>query len=254
MPYKDGVRGWIVCLSCFVGNFILGGIKRSFGLALPSLKSYFDSDTSSLSLVASILEGMYYIVGPLASLSANKFGLRATSVIGSILTCAGLLISTTATHVVMMILFYSILGGTGLGFIYLPASVACNYYFEKKRGLATGLSKCGYSIGGIVCPLVANLVIANSGWTAMFYMFSCASFINCGFSFLLDPTCNNANEYEKVREDETSICDKHEVDSDQPDYQIEDNIVENSKNSSCDGNSSEESWKFQVRNIIIYWL
>ena len=246
MPYKDGVRGWIVCLSCFVGNFILGGIKRSFGLALPSLKSYFDSDTSSLSLVASILEGMYYIVGPFASLSANKFGLRATSLIGSILTCAGLLISTTATNVVMIILFYSILGGTGLGFIYLPASVACNYYFEKHRGLATGVSKCGYSIGGIICPLVANLVIANSGWTAMFYTFSCASIINCGFSFLLDPTCGNANEYEKVKEDESSICDKDEVDSDQPESQIEDVIVENSQNSAYEGNNQEPLSKFQV--------
>ena len=246
MPYIDGVRGWIVCLSCFVGNFILGGIKRSFGLALPSLKIYFDSDTSSLSLVASILEGMYYIVGPFASVSATKFGLRATSLIGSILTCAGLLISTTATHVVMMILFYSILGGTGLGFIYLPASVACNYYFEKHRGLATGLSKCGYSIGGIVCPLVANLVIANSGWTAMFYMFSLASFINCGFSFLLDPTCSNANEYEKVEEDELSICDKHKVDSDQPESQIEKVIIENSKHSSYEGNNRDPLWKFQV--------
>ena len=245
MPYKDGVRGWIVCLSCFVGNFILGGIKRSFGLALPSLKSYFDSDTSSLSLVASILEGMYYIVGPFVSLSANKFGLRATSVIGSILTCVGLLVSTTSTHVVMMILFYSILGGTGLGFIYLPASVACNYYFEKQRGLATGLSKCGYSIGGIIFPLVANLVIANSGWTAMFYMFSCASFINCVFSFLLDPTCGNANEYEKVREDEMSICDKHEVDSDQADYQTKDNIVEIGKQNSYE-NNPESPWKCQV--------
>ena len=79
----------------------------------------------------------------------------------------------------------------------------------------------------------------------MFYMFSCASFINCGFSFLLDPTCGNANEYEKVREDEISICDKHEVESDQPDYQNKDNIIENSKQNSCE-NNPESPWKFQV--------
>jgi len=77
-------------------------------------------------------------------------------------------------------------------------------------------------------------------------MFSCASFINCGFSFLLDPTCNNANEYEKVREDDTSICDKHEVDSDQPESPMEDVIVENSKNNSYEGNNREPLWKFQV--------
>ena len=29
------------------------------------------------------------------------------------------------------------------GLIYLPAVVACGYYFEKRRALATGISVCG---------------------------------------------------------------------------------------------------------------
>ena len=47
------------------------GIKTSFGLALPGLKIYFEESTASISLVESLLEGMYYIVGPLASIVAN---------------------------------------------------------------------------------------------------------------------------------------------------------------------------------------
>jgi len=184
---KDGGWCWFVCFSCFVGHLILGGIKRSFGLALPLLKSYFEISTALISWVASILEGMYYIVGPLVSIVANRIGLRLTCIIGSILTAVGLALSTTAPNVYILIITYSVIAGTGLGFIYLPVSVACNYYFEKRIGLATGISKSGYSIGGIIFPLLANLVLSTSGWKAMFYMFSVAALVNCGCSVLLNP-------------------------------------------------------------------
>ena len=87
---KDGGWGWIVCLSCFAGHLIIGGIKRSYGLALPLLKTYFETNTALISCVASILEGMYYIVGPIVSMVANKIGLSPTCIIGSILTFFGL--------------------------------------------------------------------------------------------------------------------------------------------------------------------
>ena len=87
----------------------------------------------------------------------------------------------------------------------MPASVACTYYFEKRRGLARGISKCGYSIGGIVFPVLANAVLNKSGWKAMFYMFSCVSLTNCGFGCLLEPLPNTElttptedNEHEKL--------------------------------------------------------
>ena len=37
-------------------------------------------------------------------------------------------------------LTYGLMGGFGLGLIYLPATVAVGYYFESKRALATGIS------------------------------------------------------------------------------------------------------------------
>ena len=39
--------------------------------------------------------------------------------------------------------FYGVIGGFGLGAMYLPSVVIVSQYFEKKRGLATGLAGCG---------------------------------------------------------------------------------------------------------------
>ena len=43
-------------------------------------------------------------------------------------------------NVPLLMLTYGVIGGFGLGLIYLPAVVAVGYYFESKRALATGIS------------------------------------------------------------------------------------------------------------------
>ena len=48
--------------------------------------------------------------------------------------------STLSPNVPVLMLTYGIIGGFGLGLIYLPAVVAVGYYFESKRALATGIS------------------------------------------------------------------------------------------------------------------
>ena len=49
-------------------------------------------------------------------------------------------------------------GGVGGGLINLPANVAINYYFEKKRALAVGISQAGSGVGRFVfAPLILFL-------------------------------------------------------------------------------------------------
>ena len=50
----------------------------------------------------------------------------------------------------MLMMLYGVIGGFGLGLIYLPAVCAVGYHFEKKRALATGISVCGSGVGTFV--------------------------------------------------------------------------------------------------------
>ena len=64
----------------------------------------------------------------------------------------------------MLMVFYGVLGGMGLGFMYVPAVTAVGYWFEKRRSLVTGISTCGSGFGTIVfAPVVTNLEKAL-GW------------------------------------------------------------------------------------------
>ena len=72
-------------------------------------------------------------------LQVNKFGCRPVCIAGAIFSCLSIVLSTFSPNVGVLMLTYGIMGGFGVGCIYLPAVVACGYYFEKRRALATGL-------------------------------------------------------------------------------------------------------------------
>ena len=57
---------------------------------------------------------------------------------GSIVTCIAFSLSIFSVNVPMLMVLYGVIGGFGVGLIYLPAVVAVGYYFESKRALATG--------------------------------------------------------------------------------------------------------------------
>ena len=61
-------------------------------------------------------------------------------------------------------LLYGVLGGFGLGLIYLPAVVAVGYYFDSKRALATGFQKLrhGADFNCLQVYLCVALVLALS--------------------------------------------------------------------------------------------
>ena len=75
-------------------------------------------------------------------------------------------------------LTYGIMGGFGLGCIYLPAVVACGYYFEKKRALATGIAVCGSGVGCFVFAPFTNFLLDEYGWKGANMIFAALIF-NC---------------------------------------------------------------------------
>ena len=163
-PPPDGGWGWVICFACFMCNFIaseyptqivhnklfsfliwknfhfLVGIEYCFGVILPPLVEYFDSNRRSISLVGSLLSGVAFMSGPIVGGLVNKFGCRFVCILGSLVACLGIGLSTLSPNVPILMVTYGLIGGFGLGLIYLPATVAVGYYFESKRALATGIS------------------------------------------------------------------------------------------------------------------
>ena len=57
---------------------------------------------------------------------------------GAVVSCVALFTSTYSPNIPVLMLVYGVMGGFGLGLMYVPAVVAVGYWFEKRRALVTG--------------------------------------------------------------------------------------------------------------------
>ena len=62
------------------------------------------------------------------------------------------------------IIVFSILGGLGTAFIFVPALAAIGHFFQIGRGNATGIAITGGSIGGIIFPLMLERLFPKIGF------------------------------------------------------------------------------------------
>ena len=87
------------------------------------------------------------------------FCFRPVCIMGAIISWASFSLSVMSPNIPVLMITYGVMGGFGLGLIYLPAIVSVGFYFEKRRALATGISVCGSGVGAFVmAPLVSWLV------------------------------------------------------------------------------------------------
>jgi len=167
-PPPDGGWGWVVVVSSFLCNMVLDGIGYSFGILLEPLQEYYKgTGKGTISMVGSILTGFIMLVGPISSSLVNKFGARLTCIAGALISAISIFISTFSPNVYLLMVSYGMLGGFGLGLMYVPAVTTVGYWFEKKRSLVTGISTCGSGFGTIVfAPVVTGLLeITDWQWT-----------------------------------------------------------------------------------------
>ena len=108
------------------------------------MTEYYDSEISTVSWVGSLFLGVMTMFGPITGGFINKFGLRPVCMSGSIVLAIGLALSPLSPNIPILMLTQGLIGGFGASMIYLPASIATNYYFDKRRSLANGITRCGH--------------------------------------------------------------------------------------------------------------
>ena len=114
--------------------------------------------------MGSLVCGLYQLSGPLVGGLVNRFGCRPVCMAGAVLAWASFSLSSMSPNVTVLMLTYGVMGGLGLGLIYLPAIVSVGFYFERRRALATGISVCGSGVGAFVMAPVASYLVENYGW------------------------------------------------------------------------------------------
>jgi len=159
-----GGWAWVVVLASFLCNMVIDGLGYSFGVLLEPIQREFQAGSGSASFVGSILAGVILLTGPLAALGVNRLGTRITCMVGSVIAGVAIFCSSFSSTLPVLVLTYGVLGGIGLGLMYVPAVVAVGQYFSRRLSFATGLCVTGSGVGTFVFAPIASALVEWAGW------------------------------------------------------------------------------------------
>ena len=86
-----------------------------------------------------------------------------------------------------MMFTYGIIGGISTGCCYLASLIIIPDYFDKKRGIATGITMAGSGVGSFVLPPIIGGLITANDWKFCMSVCACVVFETCVFGALLKP-------------------------------------------------------------------
>lgn len=102
-------------------------------------------------------------LGPFAASLVNNYGYRVVGITGSVLSIVSILITSFSKSIYLIHFTYGVVNSVGFQLTYMPAVIAVGFYFEKWRGIATGIATCGAGLGGVILPLIFTIIQEKVG-------------------------------------------------------------------------------------------
>ncbi|XP_034824072.1 monocarboxylate transporter 12 [Maniola hyperantus] len=177
-PPPDGGWGWMVVFASFMIHIVTDGMTYSFGVFYAEFLTYFNEDQFKTAWIVSILVGVTLSSGPVSSSFVNRWGCRAVTVAGAVISAVCVVLSAFANNVTTLIFTIGIGAGVGFGMIYLPAIVSVTVWFDRYRSLATGIAVCGSGLGTFLFAPITSALISNYGWRGAMALIG-AFILNC---------------------------------------------------------------------------
>lgn len=150
-------------------------IRASFGVFQIPIAEEFGWPRAEFSMAIAIQNLAWGIGQPIFGAIAERFGDRRAIILGAILYATGLVLSTFAVtpgqHWGLEVLVGFGIAGTGFGVILAIVGRAAA---PENRSMALGIATAMGSAGQVIGPLVAELLLAVSGWRMVFLFFAAA--------------------------------------------------------------------------------
>ena len=147
----------------------------AFGVFVKPLENEFGWTRGELSLAITMTNFAVVIASPSLGFIIDRFGVRRVlipSVILMGLTVASMaLLSASLWHFYALYFLIPFLGAGTLPQSYSRVLIA---WFERRRGIALGISLSGFGVGAMLVPVAAQLMIDNYGWRMAYAGFGAA--------------------------------------------------------------------------------
>ncbi|KAF9967081.1 hypothetical protein BGZ70_000177 [Mortierella alpina] len=167
VSFTDGGIGWLVVFGVFMIQFCCFGFNFSWGVYQEFYlreKIFGGATMSEVSWVGSIGASSMFLTGPIQSSMVRRFGLRPVIAVGIVISGCGVILASFAAALWQVYLTQGVLFGLGSGMSIFSSIAVPVQWFDKKRGLASGICVAGSGIGGASLAPLNRYLISRVGY------------------------------------------------------------------------------------------
>jgi MFS family permease len=172
--------GWIIVAVALVSMAFWLGIRSSFSVFYGALLDDFHWSRAGSAGVQSMALITYTFLAPLVGTLIDRFGPRRVVISGILIFAFGLMLCSSIKTLNQFYLLYGVVTGSGItciGIITYSAILA--HWFEKKRGLASGIAVSGMGLGTFLLVPLSQSFISMVGWQMTFIITGALVLIIC---------------------------------------------------------------------------
>ena len=161
---KDTPYAWVVVWATFACLALIFGVSYSFAAFFASFATEFSAQRADVSWIFGLSGFVYFVMGALGGILADRFGPRGVCSAGMVLIALGLWVTSGATSLQSVYASYGLLVGLGIAFVYTPSIATVQPWFSTRRGLAGGIASSGVGAGTLVVPVVVAFAMGHMPW------------------------------------------------------------------------------------------
>jgi MFS family permease len=162
--------GWWVVSSLATIMFLSAGLGfYSLGVFVTPFEDEFGWSRGQVSVGIALATTVSGLLGPLVGLAVDRWGARRVLAVGAtgMGICFALLGATwSLMYLYSMLMIMAVWRG---GMMLVPVSHVVANWFERKRGLAMGITTTGIGFGGLVMAPLSKVLISSVGWRSTFF-------------------------------------------------------------------------------------
>jgi MFS family permease len=158
--------GWRVLSVMFASQMVaVGGVSYAYSLFVKPIGAELGASRGQLSWGMIGLMIVLMLAGPFVGRALDRYSIRHIVAAGGLLLAAGFCLMSISSSLLALALCFWI--PVGLGHLVAGPATASKLvaaWFERRRGLALGISAVGTSAGGFVAPPLIAAAMAAWGW------------------------------------------------------------------------------------------
>ena len=162
----DQGYAWVVVFCSFIVHFFALGVSYIFGVyqqAYSTDPTFEGISVSGIAIIGSLTaSGLNLFSIPSGNLS-DRYGANVVGSLGGLLFALSFILASFSTRYWQIVVTQGFLAGAGISFSYFPALSILSQWFDKRKGLATGIAVSGSGIGGMIISPVTEMMIKNLG-------------------------------------------------------------------------------------------